>query len=118
MGKLITRSSFIVTLFLAACSSKPKGKGVVDLMPGVPEYSLSKCSRCKVSWKWVHGHHTFYVEPTLQQAGRGCFPLCESCWAALTPKQRLPYYQYLFKEWDGEDPHTWTLIKNAVLEGK
>lgn len=77
-------------------------------------HGYSSCFRCGITWKFTEGHSTPYTEQS------GCFPLCEHCWNALTPKQRLPYYERLFNEWKiyGEQPDEWTNIKTAVLEGK
>lgn len=51
------------------------------------------CYRCEDTWDRVEGHSTPYGN------GRGCFPLCESCWAALTPEERVPYYDMLWVKW-------------------
>lgn len=72
----------------------------------------SACRRCRTSWRFVKGH------VTMTSAGSGCFPLCEACWAELSPKERLPYYRSLFEQWQrqGSTNHTWTQIESAVLE--
>lgn len=71
------------------------------------------CLRCVEPWSKVEGHSTSY--------GRGmqsCFPLCEPCWQALSPEQRLPYYQILILEvWENGEAD-WPSIKQAVLDGK
>lgn len=80
----------------------------VDLFPDIPESSLGSCARCGISWKWVEIHTTTYGT-----RGWGCFPLCEGCWAGLTPEQRLPYY--------AGSPcalRDWKELKEAVLQGK
>jgi hypothetical protein len=99
----------------ATVANKPnEPKDLVDLMPGVSEYELSRCGRCQRSWKWVHGHNTDIDEY------RSVFPLCEECWQALTPKERLPYYRALYDSWGAYGPKfvKWEDIEAAVLAGK
>lgn len=62
--------------------------------------------------------------PRMWVAGRSCFPLCEGCWAALTPLERLPFYRALWERWlrdaleRGDDVGTeWRPIQQAVLAG-
>lgn len=78
-----------------------------------PGYST--CLRCGRPWKFVAGHITDYAP------GRGCFPLCESCWAELeTPAQRLPYYRSLvggWGRWTEDNWDRWPDIKRAVEAG-
>lgn len=48
----------------------------------------------------------------------GCLPLCERCWAELTPEARLPFYRALYDAWlDGMTPGlpAFETIKDAVL---
>lgn len=76
----------------------------------------SHCLRCKTSWLFVKGHTTVYCK------GRGCFPLCQKCWAQLTPDQRLPYYGELIWSWSYPyNGHTfdeiWHEVKKVVLAG-
>lgn len=56
------------------------------------------CYRCQMPWKFTEGHTTYYG------GGRGCFPLCEPCWADLTPEQRLPFYEQLLRDWHAYRP--------------
>jgi hypothetical protein len=51
------------------------------------------CGRCKWPWAAIEEHATPYAP------GRMLFPLCETCWAQLTPEQRLPYYRGLYNCW-------------------
>lgn len=53
----------------------------------------SHCYRCGRPWACVEGHSTPYAD------GSACFPLCEGCWGALTPQDRLPFYRQLFVDW-------------------
>lgn len=62
-----------------------------------PAYSV--CGRCGAPWNVVEAHTT-----TIPGTHHGMFPLCEHCWAPLTPKQRLPYYKELLRLWRTEDP--------------
>lgn len=78
------------------------------------------CKRCHDTWDWKQPHDT----PI--NARQGCFPLCQECWEALTPEQRLPYYERLADEWKSlSSPGEWPdldadmkCIRQAVLEGK
>lgn len=54
---------------------------------------LGTCYRCRRPWISDNWHATPYGR------GRGCFPLCERCWAMLTPDERLPYYEALWRKW-------------------
>lgn len=55
------------------------------------------CLRCGRPWR----HGKVGVDPhcTHYDGGSGCFPLCESCWAGLTPDERLPFYLDLIGRW-------------------
>lgn len=70
----------------------------------------SGCYACGATWDWAEPHVTNFSERD------GCFPLCEPCWQALTPWQRLPYYAQLNARWPS--PEHWPAIERAVLEGK
>jgi hypothetical protein len=73
-----------------------------------PGYST--CYRCHRPWKFVTAHVTRY------EAASSCFPLCESCWGALTVAERIPYYHQL---WVGWSPGyaSWGDIETAVRAG-
>lgn len=82
--------------------------------------TLGTCFRCRRPWRtyarkrtglhsfmqlkrqryWglvgVDKHETPY-KPEHRESG--CFPLCEGCWAALTPEARLPFYDELVDMW-------------------
>lgn len=80
------------------------------------------CYRCGDSWYWKPQHVTTFNTST--SGASGCFPLCEECWAALTPEERLPYYVLLMSRWiDGPEEfrleylRKWPLIEKAVLDG-
>lgn len=74
------------------------------------------CGRCGRPWCRVDEHTTPYSMTS------GCFPLCEPCWAALTPEERLPYYETLIARWNAGDhpisPETADDIRCAVLAGR
>jgi hypothetical protein len=84
---------------------------------------FGSCGRCGVPWKFVEEHDTKY------SSSGGCFPLCESCWSALTIPERLPYYRDLMYTWETQRYHAkppagwepthekWPAIKQAVLAG-
>src|ERR1035437_751520 len=82
-----------------------------------PGYST--CRRCFTPWNRCEGHSTEYD----RTCGMGCFPLCEECWAALTPSSRLPYYLDLWVSWQLSESggvrtrNQWAQIKAAVLAG-
>jgi hypothetical protein len=70
----------------------------------------------------VEPHSTPYKDE--HSPGSGCFPLCEGCWAVLTPSQRMPYYHALVNEWvrqlpDHRDEYEANreLIRKAVMSG-
>jgi hypothetical protein len=103
----------------------PKGDDVQDLQSGIPDSVFDQCERCHRGWKWVRSHATYY------DAKSGFDPLCESCWKALTPAQRLPFYR---SAWNGKkelaaglpgaEAHVaeltwdWPALEKAVLAGK
>ena len=77
------------------------------------------CLRCRTPWLFVRWHHTFFGSRC-----HGCLPLCETCWAELTPAQRLPFYRELIQSWH-EEPgrglafdEEWSLVETAVLGGR
>ena len=60
----------------------------------VREKDAPRCARCRISRKYVAEHIT---KITSEYAS--C-PLCVSCWAILSPEDRLPYYEAVFeKRW-------------------
>lgn len=74
------------------------------------------CLRCKTPWLFVRWHDTPFGSD-----GHGCLPLCEKCWAALTPAQRMPYYRELIESWHERHDRglmldeEWALVEAAVL---
>lgn len=75
----------------------------------------SWCGRCHTTWAFVEPHRTRYTD------SRACFPLCEQCWAGLTPETRMPYYEQLIdlRERKGSlEPGTADQIRAAVLAGR
>lgn len=74
-----------------------------------PRYSF--CGRCGVPWSHIAGHFTRY-KPAYR-----CFPLCEPCWAALKPQQRLPHYRELWERWEdgGHNDVEWEDLRVAVF---
>ncbi len=78
-----------------------------------PSYSACEC--CGRSWAWreVEEHTTYYSHY------RGCFPLCEICWQAMTPTQRVAFYWRLHRNWRwSKFEQEWPSIKTAVLQGQ
>jgi len=59
-----------------------------------PSYGC--CGRCGRTWNICRSHITQIDKTT------GIFPLCQSCWETLTPKQRAPYYFEVFFRWQAE----------------
>lgn len=55
------------------------------------------CLRCGDTWDWKEAHTTEFGR------SEGCFPLCEECWATLTPETRWPYYEQLVQAWEMMD---------------
>lgn len=75
-----------------------------------PSYGF--CGKCAHPWTKVP-HHTTH----------NCFPLCEKCWASMTPAERLPYYRALMDEWYACGcgqiaADQWPFIREAVLRGE
>lgn len=73
------------------------------------------CFRCRTPWKFVEPHTTDYEWG--DGWARGCFALCEECWAELeTPTARLPFYEMLFAHPGRSDSaETQRTIRKAVL---
>lgn len=87
--------------------------GRLSRLISAPGYSW--CHRCHTTWAYVTPHQTRYSD------NRACFPLCEKCWADLTPEQQMPYYEKLLTEWaqfNPVDPDVANQIRAAVLAGK
>lgn len=91
--------------------------GYISRLMSPPGYG--SCAKCHTTWKFVEGHCTKYAEDA------GMFPLCEECWAELTPTTRLPYYQDLWDTWCstthsllGFHLPPWPDVKAAVMAGK
>lgn len=80
----------------------------LDVQRAVAQYGV--CGRCKTSWSSVAYHATRYA-PDKQM-----LPLCEPCWALLTPAQRLPYYQALLGQWEHAHPGYVTADIRAAVE--
>lgn len=82
--------------------------------------SYSWCLRCETTWAFVKWHDTMYGN-----GGHGCIPLCQKCWAELTPLERLPFYRQLIESWHEKWPQfrdmtfdqEWALVEKAVLGG-
>jgi hypothetical protein len=78
-----------------------------------PGYSW--CLRCGRPWPNVTSHSTDYG------GGRGCFPLCQSCWDILgSPEARIEYYAMLIAKWESDHPveeDTKMAIQKAVANG-
>ena len=74
------------------------------------------CVRCKTSWGFIKWHLTVW-EPH-----SGVCALCEVCWVELTPEQRWPYYEELFRIWlaegEGVSQEKQEAIRSAVFSGK
>lgn len=84
-------------------------------MTPLPQFvgSIGRCDHCRRHWKEVEPHDTRIC------TGGACFPLCEFCWVARTPAERLPYYRRLFEFWENFCPpgsnYPWPAIEFAVL---
>lgn len=81
-----------------------------------PPY-LGACKKCKTTWRFVKGHNTPINDY------EGMFPLCEKCWAELTPEKRLQYYDMLMAEWQVFNDYRVSdeerdAIISAVMAGK
>jgi len=76
------------------------------------------CFRCGRSWSEAITHDTSF------EKGHSCFSLCENCWSALTPEERIPYYDRLVELWIEQNPDNTVdyyrqrdLIRQAVMMG-
>lgn len=73
------------------------------------------CLRCMTPWRFVREHITRYTPSS------GCFPLCEKCWAEMTPEQRRTYYVELIAMWEMTEPVEGAkraAVLAAVAEGR
>lgn len=126
------------------------------LLNSVFHRGFGACGKCNRTWDIVEGHITPYewstpgkmamlfggeIDPSViftnppqelldriekPQATRGCFPLCESCWASLTPEDRLPFYRQLLDRWIADSDTAeetqyykgkWGGMRESVLKG-
>lgn len=92
---------------------------------------LGRCYRCARSWavgtyrvtphRWAD--HIPPEDRTDNNNSGGMFPLCNTCWAELSPEGRLPFYRHMYEKWiaggvDPSDPdYRWEDIEWAVLHG-
>lgn len=75
-----------------------------------------RCMRCAaINTKPMH---------TTEWMNHNAFVLCEECWQALTPEQRVPFYTMLWAVWVGQSPQDidkyiseWPAMCAAVLAG-
>lgn len=79
--------------------------------------NVGTCLCCGKPWGKVKKHVTQHSEK------EATFPLCENCWAGMSPKDRLPFYEALIIQWEQIDGYTITAaereeIRAAVLAGK
>lgn len=66
------------------------------------------CGRCGTPWRFVTEHIVHYSE------SEGVFALCEPCWLALEPADRLPYYwETINISW--LRPDLWPRVKRTIL---
>lgn len=75
-----------------------------------PSYTRG-CQRCGWTWKFTKEHWTLYEE-------RGVMALCSWCWKRLYPRERLEFYNKLYRSWPTHDKEEWKAISRAVLSGK
>jgi len=90
-----------------------------DMLGAMHIGAYSRCGHCDTSFEFSIGHLTFYAED------RACFPLCESCWGALTIEERMPYYEQLIADWKSFDDQLppdqrpdHEAVRQAVRDGK
>lgn len=74
---------------------------------------FSSCGRCLTTWTFVPLHRTPIEGGTIS----ACFPLCQKCWAGLTPDERLPFYRDLAQQWGPYYDKLWPAISAAVNDG-
>jgi hypothetical protein len=77
--------------------SRPQRILTVERIEGVIEQvfdpSMGTCSRCWRPWNRVKSHTTWF------ESYHGMFTLCETCWHALSPTERWPYYRDILRSW-------------------
>lgn len=109
------RRILVTFALLASTVSCRRAESQVDLIQEASEAQLSRCGKCRQSWKRVREHSTQYAPHW------GMFPLCEACWQGLSPEARLPYYVALIHEWESQgsivSDEQYNAIIKAVLEG-
>lgn len=93
------------------------------------EPTSGTCERCKRPWRFVRDHSTWFYKREDLKPGQaapawagpmvavGVGVLCEKCWSALTPWQRLPFYRQLWYRWGERDGDEWAHVEKAVLAG-
>ncbi len=73
------------------------------------------CLRCGIPWRMAESHTTYYRFTDGDTPKEGCLPLCVSCWSALTPETRLPFYEQLICDvWQARETD-WDEVSAAVL---
>lgn len=137
-------SSFAVLILLYKINCLPVQRTIGILSQGI-WITNSECGRCWRVWEIVEEHSTQYSHEVVKykkpdsdtlgyvteiRSGWGCFPLCETCWKALTIEERLPYYKSMIEDWRAyairTNDHVYLRdlvtkekqIIKAVLEGK
>lgn len=90
---------------------------VILNLPRIKRAGGGRCLRCGVDM-FVDGEAST-AHSTWDSSNSACFPLCEACWAGLTPKQRMVYYELLMAWWE-EDGSKFDAeaVRSAVMEGR
>ena len=95
-------------------------------MTKLREREISGCHRCGTKWGKCEAHFTTHVYSPDGRVAAQCFPLCEECWGALGPEDRLPFYKELFDCWVASGSpdcngiawdDVWQTIRKNVLSG-
>lgn len=110
----------LLVLLILSCAAR---------QPNACAHGHGDCNRCELPWcAFEFEYHVTTYSPE----GHGVFPLCDSCWSILTPRDRLPFYKKMVSDWhreavvfgfwtpvyDRDLAAQWALIEIAVLEGR
>ncbi len=108
-----TVSAFIVPCPYPLEYQAPLSQRVIGWLQQFMALGYSTCECCGRPWRYAEEHTTYF------SASTGCFPLCETCWKAMTPPQRVAFYWRLHRGWRwSKFEREWPLIKTAVLQGQ
>lgn len=105
--------AILAVALVVGCAEKPESN--MNLLNAIGRAKgYGGCYKCGTTWNRVEGHSTPYEFYPDGRWCRSCFPLCEPCWASLTPETRLPYYEQMGRNWFrfcGSAREHWRLVR-------